>query len=96
MLACGGASPPELADIRTLALLACSPSSDAVEANICRCAFDELAADREITELVELDEALRGRDAVPPEVQEAVLSCLAEAVEPPRSKGPGLSKPGDP
>jgi hypothetical protein len=88
LAACGDS--PEVggaAAVRSMVLEACAPGGDAVQTDICTCAYDALADRFDGEALESLDRELRDDpETVPAAVQEAVLECSFEQVAPPTSK----------
>jgi hypothetical protein len=73
--------------VRAMVLEACAPGGDAVQTDICSCAYDTLAERFDARALESLDRELRDDpETVPQPVQEAVLECTFEQVAPPTSK----------
>ena len=87
MAACSSDRLPTPDAIRALALESCAPGDTPIEVSICRCALDVVLAEHDLDSLIELDRRLRdGGARMPADVQEAVLSCLSNAVAPPALK----------
>lgn len=85
--ACSGPDDGDAGATRTMVLETCAPGGDAVETEVCECAYDELADRYDADELERLDRQVRDDpENVPPELQEIVLDCGFEQVAPPTTK----------
>jgi hypothetical protein len=85
--ACGDTDDGGEDAVEAMVLETCAPGGDAVESEICRCAYDELRQRLSAEELERLDRQLRDDpDTVPAEVQEVVLACGFGLVAPPTTK----------
>jgi hypothetical protein len=82
--ACGDDEPFGRAATEAMVLETCAPSGEPLEVEICRCAFNAVADTYDAEELERLDRRLRDEpDQVPVEVQEAILDCTFDVLEPP-------------
>jgi hypothetical protein len=84
LAACGDEEDLGRAATEAMVLETCAPSGEPLEVEICRCAFDAVVDTYDDEELERLDRRLRDEpDQVPVEVQEAILDCTFEVLEPP-------------
>jgi hypothetical protein len=84
LAACGGEEDLGRAATEAMVLETCAPGGEPLEVEICRCAFDAVVDTYDADELERLDRRLRDEpDQVPVEVQEAILDCTFEVLEPP-------------
>lgn len=84
---CSGADDGGAGATRSMVLETCAPGGDAVETEVCECAYDELADRYDADELERIDRQVRDDpDNVPAEVQAIVLDCGFEQVAPPTTK----------
>lgn len=75
--------------VRAMVLETCAPGGDEVQTEVCLCAYEDLQERFDDDELEELDRQLRDDpESVPEAVQDAVLACAFEQVEPPTTAKP--------
>ena len=91
---CADDEPFDRAATEAMVLETCAPSGEPLEVEICRCAFNAVADTHDADELERLDQRLRDEpDLVPVEVQEAILDCTYEVLEPPDQPGTTTTAP---
>ena len=82
--ACGDNDDFNRAATEAMVLETCAPSGEPLEVEVCRCAFATVTETYDDDALERLDRRLRDEpDQLPADVQEAVLDCAFEVLEPP-------------